>query len=112
MARKRMITRTIKVTEVTVLGLSFESESARSVHYTIPGVFTKVANGKVDFDYDKLLKVVKKRYDSEDFTHVKVVGAKQYAKLYGIPEEDFINVAKELYPNSSSEIALADTTED
>ena len=57
MARKRMITRTIKVTEVTVLGLSSESESARSVHYTIPGVFTKVTDGKVDFDYDKLLKL-------------------------------------------------------
>ena len=112
MARKRMITRTIKVTEVTVLGLSSESESVRSVHYTIPGVFTKVTDGKVDFDYDKLLKVVKKRYDSEDFTNVKVVGAKQYAKLYGIPEEEFIKVAKELYPNSFSEIALADTTED
>ena len=112
MARKRMITRTIKVTEVTVLGLSSESESVRSVHYTIPGVLTKVTNGKVDFDYDKLLKVVKKHYDSEYFTHVKVVGAKQYAKLYGIPEEDFINVAKELYPKSFSEIALADTTED
>ena len=112
MARKRMITRTIKVTEVTVLGLSSESESARSVHYTIPGVFTKVTDGKVDFDYDKLLKVVKKRYDSEYFTNVKVVGAKQYAKLYGIPEEEFIRVAKELYPKSFSEIALADTTED
>ena len=112
MARKRMITRTIKVTEVTVLGLSSESESARSVYYTIPGVFTKVINGKVDYDYDKLLKVVKKRYDSEEFTNVKVVGAKQYAKLYGIPEEEFIRVAKELYPSSFSEIALADTTED
>lgn len=112
MARKRMITRTIKVTEVTVLGLSSESESARSVHYTIPGVFTKVNEGKVDFDYGKLLKVVKKRYDSEEFTNVKVVGAKQYAKLYGISEEEFIKVAKELYPNSFSEIALADTTED
>ena len=112
MARKRMVTRTIKVTVVTVLGMSSTSESVRSVHYTIPGVFTKVTNGKVDFDYDKLLKVVKKHYDSEYFTHVKVVGAKQYAKLYGIPEEDFINVAKELYPNASSEIALAGTTED
>ena len=112
MARKRMITRTIKVTEVTVLGLSSEFEPARSVHYTIPGVFTKVTDGKVDFDYDKLLKVVKKRYDSEYFTHVKVVGAKQYAKLYGIPEEEFIRVAKELYPKSFSEIALADTAED
>ena len=112
MARKRMVTRTIKVTEVTVLGLSSESESARSVHYTIPGVFTKVNDGKVDFDYDKLLKVVKKRYDSEDFTNVKVVSAKQYAKLYGIPEEEFVKVAKELYPNSFSEIALAGATED
>ena len=112
MARKRMVTRTIKVTVVTVLGLSSESESARSVHYTIPGVFTKVTDGKIDFDYDKLLKVVKKRYDSEDFTNVKVVNAKQYAKLYGIPEEEFIRVAKELYPKSFSEIALADTTED
>ena len=92
--------------------MSSTSESVRSVHYTIPGVFTKVTDGKVDFDYDKLLKVVKKRYDREYFTHVKVVGAKQYAKLYGIPEEDFIRVSKELYPNSFSEIALADTTED
>lgn len=112
MARKRMITRTIKVTVVTVLGLSSESESVRSVHYTIPGVFTKVSDGKVDFDYDKLLKVVKKRYDCEYFTHVKVISAKQSAKLYGIPEEEFIKVATELYPKSFSEIALADTTED
>ena len=111
MARKRMITRTIKVTVVTVLGLSSESESARSVHYTIPGVFTKVTDGKVDFDYDKLLKVVKKRYDSEEFTNVKVVGAKQYTKLYGIPEEEFIRVAKELFPHPISK-TLADTTED
>lgn len=112
MARKRMITRTIKVTVVTVLGMSSTSESVRSVHYTIPGVFTKVNDGKVDFDYDKLLKVVKKRYDSEYFTHAKVVDAKQYAKLYGIPEEDFIRVAKELYSKPFSKIALADTTED
>ena len=107
MARKRMVTRTIKVTVVTVLGMSSKSESVRSVAYTIPGVFTKVMNGKVDFDYDKLLKAVKKRYDSEDFTNVKVVDAKQYAKLYGMPEEEFIKAAKELYPKS-----LADTSED
>ena len=112
MARKRMITRTIKVTVVTVLGMSSKSESVRSVAYTIPGVFTKVMNGKVDFDYDKLLKAVKKRYDSEDFTNVKVVDAKQYAKLYGMPEEEFIKAAKELYPKSFSEIALTGTAED
>lgn len=112
MARKRMVTRTIKVTVVTVLGVSSKSESVRSVAYTIPGVFTKVMNGKVDFDYDKLLKAVKKRYDSEDFTNVKVVDAKQYAKLYGMPEEEFIKAAKELYPKSFSEIALTGTTED
>ena len=112
MARKRMITRTIKVTVVTVLGMSSTSESVRTVHYTIPGVFTKVFDGKVDFDYDKLLKVVKKHYDSEDFTNVKVVSAIQYAKRYGISEEEFIRVAKELYPNSFTEIAMAGTTED
>lgn len=100
MARKRVVTRTIKGTEVSVLGMNTETAEPETVTYVIPGNFQKVENDKAVYDYKKLLKAVRERYDTETFTNVKVVDAKNVDKLYGMYEDEFIRAAVEMDPKT------------
>ena len=84
MARRSIITRTVKGTEVTVLGMNTETAEPENVTYVIPGNYEKVVDEKAVFDTKKLLKVVKASYDTETFANVKIVDCKNVDKIYGM----------------------------
>ena len=91
MARKEIVTRTIIGAEVTVLALNTTTCEPFNVTYVI--------NGN-ESDEKKLLKTVKKLYDTEEVSNVKVVSITSVNKLYGMWQEDFIANAMELDPNT------------
>lgn len=110
MARRSIITRTVKGTEVTVLGMNTETAEPENVTYVIPGNYEKVVDEKAVFDTKKLLKVVKASYDTETFANVKIVDCKNVDKIYGMWEEDFIANAFELDPKTRKPISSNDFT--
>ena len=91
MARKEIVTRTIIGTEVTVLALNTTTCEPFNAVYVI--------NGKENDD-KKLLKTVKKLYDTEEVSNVKIVSTVAVDKLYGMWQEDFIKNAMELDPTT------------
>ena len=110
MARRSIITRTVKGTEVTVLGINTETAEPENATYVIPGNYEKVVDEKAVFDTKKLLKVVKEAYDTETFANVKIVHCKTGDKIYGMWEEDFIANAFELDPKTRKPIRSDDFT--
>lgn len=88
MARKRMVTRTIKATEVNCLCLNIETAEPFNKTIVLTGA---VADDKV------ALKQCKK-YDSDTEKIVAVVDMNTIEALYGMPEEDFVKVAEILPP--------------
>lgn len=100
MARRSIITRTIIGTQVTVLGLNTETAEPENRTY--------VLSGKLE-DEKKALKTVKKLYDTDEYTNVKIVDTQSVNKLYGMWEEDFIANAFELDPSTRKPLTVEDT---
>lgn len=106
MARRAIVTRTVMGTQVTVLGLNTETSEPENRTYILSGTYrkeTKDSDGKVInsvVDEKKLLKDVKKAYDTDIFQNVKIVDIQSVNKLYGMWEEDFITNAMELDPET------------
>lgn len=104
MARKAIVTRTVTGMEVNVLGLNVETSQPEVRKYTLSSTYTKETKdeeGKVvssEVDEAKILKDVKKFYDTDTFTNVKVQSYTRVDKLYGMWEEDFIAHAMVLDP--------------
>ena len=89
MAREAMVTRTVIGTRVTVLAMDTVSCEPQNMTYEI--------GGKHEIS-DKLLNMLRKNYDTEDFKIVKVVDVAPFEKRYGMKESDFIAAAVELPP--------------
>lgn len=110
MARKAIVTRTVTGMEVNVLGLNLETSQPEVKKYILSGTYTKETkdeDGKVvssEVDESKMLKDVKKLYDTEIFTNVKVQSYTRVDKLYGMWEEDFIAHAMALDPTTRKPI--------
>lgn len=81
MARQRMVTRTIKAMEVTVLCLDTDTAEPCNRTVTLSGV---AKNEKA------LLKAVKKLIESDNFKVVKVVDINEFEAKYVMPETEFI----------------------
>lgn len=94
MARKLMITRTIKTTVATVLCL--DVEKAESFNYTVELVRTYK-------DEKHLMKAIREKVDTEDVKAVHIVSVDVKEALYGMHEDDFIKHAKELPPRTKEE---------
>lgn len=111
MARRAIVTRTVMGTQVTVLGLDTETAEPENRTYILSGTYrkeSKDAEGKVissSVDEKKLLKDVKKTYDTDIFQNVKIVSVEPVNKLYGMWEEDFIANAMELDPETRKPLA-------
>lgn len=84
MARKRLVTRTIKSKEVTALCLDIVTSEPSNTTYIVP------FNIK---DGEDTIKYLRKKYDTETLKVVSVVDTKTTENLYGMPEEDFIKSA-------------------
>ena len=84
MARARMVTRTIKSTEVTVLQLDTVSAEPSNATYIVPCNIPK----------EKTLDYLRKNYDTDVVKVVSIVKENPIEKQYGMTETDFIKLAK------------------
>jgi hypothetical protein len=87
--RKRMVTRTIVSTDVTVICLNIETAEPSDETYTIAGQYEQK-------DFDKLLKKLKSKYDTDTVKLVSIVSVDKHEEVYGMTEDDFMAQAKKL----------------
>lgn len=87
MARARMVTRTIDITTAHIMCLDVTKSAVTTMEVEIPGGIT---------DEGAIMKWVKKNYETATFKCVSVVKQTTTEVLYGMPEQDFIRVAKRL----------------
>lgn len=91
MARKRMVTRTIKTTVVDVLCLNIESAEPFNQTIILTGTYK---------DNKALMKAVSKRIDNDEVKAVHVVDKEEKETLYGMDENVFIEQATVLPPRN------------
>ena len=95
MARKRMVTRTILTTRATVLCMDTESLKSEYKDVILPRTYK---------DEEKLFKAVKNAIDTDTYKAVKIEETSSVETLYGMDEQDFIDNAKILDPNTRREM--------
>ena len=93
MARKRMVTRTVTTTKVTVLCVDTVAEETVTQVVEVPRTYT---------DDSKLLKAVKETMDVT-VVPVKVISTEIVETLYGMTEQQFIELAEKLPPRTKTE---------
>lgn len=92
MARERMVTRTVVVTNVEVMCVDVLTANVAIQTFELSGTFS---------DNDVVLKAVKKLYETDTFKCVAVQGTEENEVLYGMPEIEFIKLAKVLPPRGT-----------
>ena len=102
MAKVKMVTRTVKVTEANVMCLDIERGEPFNECVTISGVFDNP---------EKLLKACKDVIDTEAKKAVAVVEKKEIEQLYGMTEQDFISFAEILPPRQTKDSEVAEDNE-
>ena len=103
MARERMVTRTVLVTKVQVICLNVEKVETKIETYELSGVYTST---------EQVLKALKKLHETETFKLVAVQELVENEVLYGIPEAEFIKIAKVLPPRGTKASDDNDTVEE
>lgn len=88
----KMVTRTILSTEVKAVIANLSENVLEEVTYNIPGKIT---------NKDKAMKILRKQYTTLPIIPTTVVELTICEKLYGMPEETFIEHAVELPPRAS-----------
>ena len=89
MAKERFITRTIKTTEVIVLGMNTETCESFNEAVTLAGTYDSTEKGQ-----KKMLADAKEKIETEQKAVVKIVGVTEKETLYKVKEEDFIKIAE------------------
>ena len=92
MAREKMITRTITETNVSVMYVNIETASVDYTDYKLAGSFE---------NNDAIMKYLKKNYEDSNIKIVNIVRVDTVDKLYGMPEGEFMSLAKELPPRAN-----------
>lgn len=92
MARERMVTRTVVVTEVNALCLNIETAEPFNKTVILSGTFK---------DKQAIEKAAKKAIDTDLEKCVTVVEYTEKETLYGMPEQQFTELAKVLPPRDS-----------
>lgn len=98
MARKPMVTRTIKTTHVTVLCLNVQTGEPYNESFVLPRTFE---------DDSKIIKELEKTYNNAEHKAVHVVSKEEKETLYGMLESDFIQSAQVLPPRDTKESEAA-----
>lgn len=88
----KMVTRTILSTEVKALTANLAENVLEEVTYNIPGKIT---------NKDKVMNILRKQYATSSGIPTSVVELTICEKLYGMPEETFIEHAVELPPRAA-----------
>ena len=94
MARKPMITRTVTITKATVLCVNTVAEETVTQVVEVPRTYT---------DDSKLLKAVKETFDAT-IIPVKVISTETVETLYGMTEQQFIELAEKLPPRTKEDV--------
>lgn len=102
MAKVRMVTRTVKATKVNVMCLNIERGEAFNKSVIISGVFESP---------EKLLKACKEVIDTDTEKAVAVVEKEENEQLYGMPEQEFICLAKHLLPRQGKDNEATENNE-
>lgn len=102
MARERMVTRAIIGTEVKALCFFTAENTCKEVSTLLAGVYKNT---------DKLEKKLKAVLDDSEKTFVKVIEKIEKATLYGMTEDDFINHAVVLDPETRRRLETVETNE-
>lgn len=88
MGRERMITRTIKSAVVEVMTIDTTTAEVAIISYTT----------EPQENEEKYLKVLRKKFETDNFKLVKIEEVQIFEELYGLPEKEFIQYAK-ILPN-------------
>ena len=103
MARKRMVTRTVKFESVTAMTVNLEDRTTGEITCQITGKF------KTNED---LLKLVKKSVDTDDLKVVSIISHESVEQLMGMTEEEFIDLARYIEkPVQNTEQSIEDIEE-
>ena len=96
MARERQITRTINVTTATAVCMDITTMENETKQLVITGDVPSA---------DKVLKDLRKLYDTDTFKVVAIKEMTTVEKLYGLSEVDFLKYAVELDPETRKAIS-------
>lgn len=94
MARERMVTRTVTATRANVLCLNIQTAEPFNQNIILSGTYK---------DKAAVERAVKKFVDNEEVKAVTVVDVTEEETLYGMPEQQFIELAKVLPPREKNE---------
>lgn len=95
MARIPMVTRTITTTKVSVLCLDVQTVEPFNKEVILPRTFK---------DDKKLFKKVEELVNNDDVKAVHIVAKEEVETLYGMSEQEFIESAKVLDPETRKQI--------
>lgn len=101
MARERYVTRTVNVTTYSVMCLNIETAQPETREYKTTGKHTN----------SEMLKKLQKQHDTATLKLVTIIGTTEEIVLYGMPETEFIKVAKVLPPRAKTEETAEETAE-
>lgn len=90
MARKKLITRRVAITQGEVMVVNTTTKEVEERDYHIIGSYV---------NFDKILEIISKSLPS-DIKAVQVLNKKVEIKLFGVTEKDFVNYGVELDPNT------------
>ena len=94
MAREKMVTRTLIITTVEVMTVDITTATTGTDRFDIVG----------DHTFDTALKAVKELYETETTKIVTITDLVLNDYLYGMPESDFIKMAKILPPRTTTKV--------
>lgn len=77
----KIITRTFRTQEVTVMTMHTDTDATEVMTMTLPHVLP---------DNDKILKALKKKYETDTFKVVYIIGSEVVEQLRGLDEETFL----------------------
>jgi hypothetical protein len=92
MAREKMVTRTVDITEVEVMVCNVESCEVQIVTYKLTGIFKNT---------EDIMKKLRKEYETDSLKMVAIQNTSIFEVLYGMTELEFIKLAKVLPPRVS-----------
>lgn len=97
MARKPIVSRTLRSTEVVALCINLQTEETFNKKFILSGIYK---------DNKAILKALQKQ-DTDEVKAVHIVSAEEVENLYGMAEEEFISLADKLDPQTRKPIEQA-----
>lgn len=91
MARERMVTRTVEFTDAEVMCVNVNTADVAIRRFIVTGTYE---------NSEKLMKALKKTYETEEIKLVNLQDSRVTEQLYGMTEEMFIQMATILPPRN------------